>query len=252
MDNHDCFLTPLQQKFVQILSNYEKDPKSLQIHEECDQMDVVTSYFKHLLLEKTRLLQYGQANFAVHLIDEEVGRLFMAPISMADIGILEECGRKALQFHELGAPSSESDYSMHSEEDDVTLTESVRIPVETYPTYNFIGRIIGPRGMTAKQLEKDTGCRIMIRGHYSNKIYGNSSQKSHGDGNQDPIDLPLRVIIETSGPRREATARITEALNVVNSLLVPPPDGRDELKRRQLVELAIMNGTYRPTCSSHN
>lgn len=252
MDNHDCFLTPLQQKFLQILSNYEKDPKSLQIHDECDQMDVVTSYFKLLLLEKSRLLQYGQANFAVHLIDEEIGRLFMAPISMADIGILEECGRKALRFSELGAPSSDSDDSMHSEDDEVTLTESVRIPVETYPTYNFIGRIIGPRGMTAKQLEKDTGCRIMIRGSYSNKIYGNSSHKSHGDGNQDSIDLPLRVIIETSGPRREATARITEALNVVNSLLIPPPDGRDELKRRQLVELAIMNGTYRSTCSSHN
>ncbi|EGT45512.1 hypothetical protein CAEBREN_11510 [Caenorhabditis brenneri] len=252
MDNHDCFLTPLQQKFLQILSNYGKDPKSLQIHDEYDQMDVVTSYFKLLLLEKSRLLQYGQANFAVHLIDEEIGRLFMAPISMADIGILEECGRKALQYHELGVASSDSDDSMHSEEDEVTLTESVRIPVETYPSYNFIGRIIGPRGMTAKQLEKDTGCRIMIRGHYSNKIYGNSSNKNHGDGSQDPIDLPLRVIIETSGPRREATARITEALNVVNSLLVPPPDGRDELKRRQLVELAIMNGTYRPTCSNHN
>lgn len=213
-------------------------------------MDVVTSYFKLLLLEKSRLLQYGQANFAVHLIDEEISRLFMAPISMADIGILEECGRKALRFSELEVPSSESDDSMHSEEDEVTLTESVRIPVEAYPTYNFIGRIIGPRGMTAKQLEKDTGCRIMIRGSYSNKIYGNSSNKGNGD--QDPIDSPLRVIIETSGPRREATSRINEALNVVNSLLVPPPDGRDELKRRQLVELAIMNGTYRPTSSNHN
>ncbi|PIC35368.1 hypothetical protein B9Z55_014750 [Caenorhabditis nigoni] len=252
MDSQNCFLTPLQQKFLQILSVYEKDPESLQIHEECDQLDIVTSYFKLLLLEKTRLLKYGQASFAVHLIDEEIGRLFMAPISMADIGILEECGRKALRFGELGFVSSDSDDSMHSEEDEVTLTESVRIPVEMYPSYNFIGRIIGPRGMTAKQLEKDTGCRIMIRGNHSNKIYGNSSQKSHGDGVQDPIDLPLRVIIETSGPRREATARITGALNVVNSLLIPPPDGRDELKRRQLVELAIMNGTYRPTCSNHN
>ena len=113
----------------------------------------------------------------------------MAPISMADIGILEECGRKALRFTELGAHSSDSDDSMHSDEDEVTLTESVRIPIETYPTYNFIGRIIGPRGMTAKQLEKDTGCRIMIRGSYSNKIYGNSAQKNHGDGVQEWVQL---------------------------------------------------------------
>lgn len=239
---------------MQILSDYERDPKSIQIHEESDQMDVVISYFKLLLAEKSRLLQYGQANFSVHLIDEEIGRLFMAPISMADIGILEECGREALRFTDLGAMFSDSDDSMHSDEDEVTLTESIRIPVETYPTYNFIGRIIGPRGTTAKQLEKDTGCRIMIRGNHSNKMYGNALHKTHGDGSQDAIDLPLRVIVETSGPRREATARITAALETVQVLLVPPPDGRDELKRRQLVELAIMNGTYRPSCSriDHN
>jgi hypothetical protein len=30
--------------------------------------------------------------------------------------------------------------------------------------YNFVGRILGPRGMTAKQLEQETGCKIMVRG----------------------------------------------------------------------------------------
>ena len=27
-----------------------------------------------------------------------------------------------------------------------------------------MGRILGPRGMTAKQLEQETGCKIMVRG----------------------------------------------------------------------------------------
>jgi hypothetical protein len=27
-----------------------------------------------------------------------------------------------------------------------------------------VGRILGPRGMTAKQLEQETGCKIMVRG----------------------------------------------------------------------------------------
>ena len=27
-----------------------------------------------------------------------------------------------------------------------------------------MGRILGPRGITAKQLERDTGCKIMVRG----------------------------------------------------------------------------------------
>jgi len=27
-----------------------------------------------------------------------------------------------------------------------------------------VGRILGPRGMTTKQLEQETGCKIMVRG----------------------------------------------------------------------------------------
>ena len=30
--------------------------------------------------------------------------------------------------------------------------------------YNFVGRILGPRGLTAKQLEQETKCKIMVRG----------------------------------------------------------------------------------------
>jgi len=30
--------------------------------------------------------------------------------------------------------------------------------------FNFVGRILGPRGLTAKQLEAETGCKIMVRG----------------------------------------------------------------------------------------
>lgn len=36
-----------------------------------------------------------------------------------------------------------------------------------YSQYNFVGRILGPRGLTAKQLEAETGCKIMVRGKSS-------------------------------------------------------------------------------------
>lgn len=38
---------------------------------------------------------------------------------------------------------------------------------ECNPQFNFVGRILGPRGMTAKQLEQETGCKIMVRGRGS-------------------------------------------------------------------------------------
>ena len=43
----------------------------------------------------------------------------------------------------------------------------IRIPVEEYPGYNFIGRLLGPRGATLKQLELSSKCRLYIRGRGS-------------------------------------------------------------------------------------
>lgn len=42
-----------------------------------------------------------------------------------------------------------------------------RVFLSLYPQYNFVGRILGPRGLTAKQLEAETGCKIMVRGKSS-------------------------------------------------------------------------------------
>lgn len=38
------------------------------------------------------------------------------------------------------------------------------ISFSSFLQFNFVGRILGPRGMTAKQLEQETGCKIMVRG----------------------------------------------------------------------------------------
>ena len=38
--------------------------------------------------------------------------------------------------------------------------------------FNFVGRILGPRGMTAKELEQYTGCKIMVRGKGSMRDKG--------------------------------------------------------------------------------
>ncbi|KAL0412785.1 UNVERIFIED_CONTAM: KH domain-containing protein [Sesamum radiatum] len=43
------------------------------------------------------------------------------------------------------------------------------VPVEKYPNYNFVGRILGPRGNSLKRVEAMTECRIFIRGQGSVK-----------------------------------------------------------------------------------
>ncbi|XP_072493822.1 KH domain-containing RNA-binding protein QKI isoform X10 [Notamacropus eugenii] len=78
----------------------------------------------------------------------------------------------------------------------VQLQEKLYVPVKEYPDFNFVGRILGPRGLTAKQLEAETGCKIMVRGK------GSMRDKKKAEG-------------------------------------------EDSLKKMQLMELAILNGTYR-------
>ncbi|KAG2467319.1 QKIB protein, partial [Polypterus senegalus] len=46
-----------------------------------------------------------------------------------------------------------------------------------FPQFNFVGRILGPRGLTAKQLEAETGCKIMVRGKGSMR----DKKKIHAD-----------------------------------------------------------------------
>jgi hypothetical protein len=40
------------------------------------------------------------------------------------------------------------------------LRQKLYIPIKEFPTYNFIGLVIGPRGNTQKRMEKETGCKV--------------------------------------------------------------------------------------------
>ena len=45
----------------------------------------------------------------------------------------------------------------------------IYIPQKEFPSYNFIGLIIGPRGNTQKRMQKETNTKIAIRGKGSVK-----------------------------------------------------------------------------------
>uniref|UniRef100_A0A0K0DMI1 KH domain-containing protein n=1 Tax=Angiostrongylus cantonensis TaxID=6313 RepID=A0A0K0DMI1_ANGCA len=114
--------------------------------------------------------------------------------------------------------------------------------------YNFVGRILGPRGMTAKQLEEDTGCKIMVRGRGSSRtvcFFGNGSRRDRSNDTE-----PLHVLIQCEDYEKRAHQKMRNAVEAVNQLLHPPVKGKDELKRKQLIELSIINGTYRPTSTT--
>lgn len=120
------------------------------------------------------------------------------------------------------------------------------VPADKYPEYNFVGRLLGPRGTTLKTLERDTRCKIMIRGKGS--IRKDKEPEVRGKpGWEHVFNEPLHVVIELADHLDEpaASAALNRARDAVDLLLVPVPEERDGLKRQQLRALAIMNGTFR-------
>ncbi|KAL0969582.1 hypothetical protein UPYG_G00229380 [Umbra pygmaea] len=126
----------------------------------------------------------------------------------------------------------------------IHLQEKHFVPVKDYPDYNFVGRILGPRGLTAKQLEAETGCKIMVRGKSSMRDRKKEEQ-NRGKPNWEHLSEELHVLITVEDTQSRAEIKMKRAVEEVKKLLVPAAEGEDNLKKMQLMELAILNGTYR-------
>ncbi|UJR08642.1 hypothetical protein I4U23_012901 [Adineta vaga] len=128
------------------------------------------------------------------------------------------------------------------------VQDKIYIPVHQHPEFNFVGRLLGPRGMTSKQLEAQTDCKIMIRGRGS--MRDKQKEELHrGKPNWEHLDEDLHVLIQCEDYENRAKMKIDRAKEEINKLLIPSTDGEDYIKKKQLAELAIINGTYRDPSS---
>lgn len=132
----------------------------------------------------------------------------------------------------------------------VVHTEKVYVPIKDHPEFNFVGRILGPRGLTAKQLEQETGCKVMVRGKGSMRDK-KKEEANRGKPNWEHLNDELHVLITVEDCDNRAKMKIERAVLEVTKLLTVS-EGEDELKKRQLMELAIINGTYRDSSSKNS
>ncbi|GMT15819.1 hypothetical protein PFISCL1PPCAC_7116, partial [Pristionchus fissidentatus] len=122
------------------------------------------------------------------------------------------------------------------------VTVQEKIPIPYSPRCNFIGRILGPRGISVKQIEGETGCTILIRGRGSVKDPVREARLLNQAG-YEHLTEPLHVLIKaTDISQVSAESKLRRGVSAISKLLIPM---NDEHKRRQLVQLAIINGTYR-------
>uniref|UniRef100_A0A672LZA5 QKI, KH domain containing, RNA binding 2 n=1 Tax=Sinocyclocheilus grahami TaxID=75366 RepID=A0A672LZA5_SINGR len=100
------------------------------------------------------------------------------------------------------------------------LQEKLFVPVKEYPDFNFVGRILGPRGLTAKQLEAETGCKIMVRGKGSMRDKKKEEQ-NRGKPNWEHLNEDLHVLITVEDSQNRAEIKLKRAVEEVKKLLVP-------------------------------
>ncbi|XP_074101881.1 protein held out wings isoform X3 [Cotesia typhae] len=186
----------------------------------------IADYLSQLLKDRKQLAAFPNVFIHVErLLDEEIAKVRASLFQIS--GVKKE---------PLTLPEPEGEI--------ITLTEKVYVPVKEHPDFNFVGRILGPRGMTAKQLEQETGCKIMVRGKGSMRDKKKEEQ-NRGKPNWEHLTDELHVLLTVEDTENRATLKLARAVEEVKKLLVPQAEGEDELKKRQLMELAIINGTYR-------
>lgn len=113
-------------------------------------------------------------------------------------------------------------------------TEKLFIPAKDHPEINFVGLLLGPRGNTLRQLQENSGAKLAIRGKGSVK---------DGKLREPHMNEELHVLITA-----DTTPKIELAIKLTNEVIekaISSPEGQNDLKRDQLRELAILNGTLR-------
>jgi len=120
------------------------------------------------------------------------------------------------------------------------LHDKVWIPQEDHPEINFVGLLIGPRGNTLKSLEAETGAKIIIRGKGSVK----EGKLGRREGPLPGENEPLHAYI--TGTDHAVIKRGCDKIREIINAALMIPDGQNELRKLQLRELAVLNGTLRP------
>ncbi|KAF9595837.1 hypothetical protein IFM89_005323 [Coptis chinensis] len=136
-----------------------------------------------------------------------------------------------------GAPASPSSYI-------VKKILRLEIPVDSYPNFNFVGRLLGPRGNSLKRVEASTGCRVYIRGKGSIKDPG-KEDKLRGRPGYEHLNQPLHILVEAELPANIVDTRLRQAQEILEELLKPVDESQDFYKRQQLRELALLNSNLR-------
>ncbi|XP_037949704.1 uncharacterized protein LOC119680791 isoform X1 [Teleopsis dalmanni] len=128
----------------------------------------------------------------------------------------------------------------------VKVSVKVAVPVRDHPKFNFVGKLLGPKGNSMKRLQEDTMCKMAVLGRGSMRDRKKEEElRASGDSRYAHLFEDLHVEISTFAAPAEAHARIAYALAEVRRFLVP--DYHDDIRQEQMWEMQALTST--PTLS---
>ncbi|TSR63307.1 KH domain-containing, RNA-binding, signal transduction-associated protein 3 [Bagarius yarrelli] len=102
------------------------------------------------------------------------------------------------------------------------LGQKVLIPVKQFPKFNFVGKLLGPRGNSLKRLQEDTLTKMSILGKGSMRDKEKEEElRKSGEAKYNHLNEDLHVLIEVFAPPAEAYARMGHALEEIKKFLIP-------------------------------
>ncbi|KAF8402449.1 hypothetical protein HHK36_010533 [Tetracentron sinense] len=190
--------------------------------------DVDSQYLTELLAEHQKLGPFMQVlPTCSRLLNQDTSLITLQRLS----------GPQGMTMDWQGAPASPSSNV-------VKRILRLEIPVDSYPNFNFVGRLLGPRGNSLKRVEASTGCRVYIRGKGSIRDPG-KEEKLRGRPGYEHLNDPLHILVEAELPNNIIDIRLRQAQEIIEELLKPVDESQDFYKRQQLRELAMLNSNFR-------
>lgn len=182
--------------------------------EDKQQTEKANEYVRELMQEKLDIDPSKQPN-AARLLDQEIQKTQSS-----------------------GKPSKEIKYVDIYREKPIRVAVKVLVPVREHPKFNFVGKLLGPKGNSMKRLQEETMCKMAVLGRGSMKDRQKEEDlRKSLDPKYSHLTDDLHVEITALAPPAEAHARIAFALAEVRKYLIP--DNNDNIRQEQMREMEL-------------
>lgn len=100
------------------------------------------------------------------------------------------------------------------------LIEKIMLPVEEHPKFNFVGKLIGPKGNTLKAIQSCTQTKISVLGKGSTRDRKKEEELlKTGEPKYEHFNEPLHVKVQIDAPKSEAHDRLANVFEEINKCL---------------------------------